>query len=287
MPLEAPPASGAIWFDNWILQATIAAFSGQRSSYLAAYLLNPLRSDSWRSPDAADSYVVWDMGQLRTAGCFGLMDVNFSAGATVRLRASDDSAQLVNAVWWDFPLYQHDDAGRILRWYLGTPSGGAIGPSTNPADATSARGRQFWGVRILPTVFGSYNITDDFFEIGVAWLGQHTNIVPQEGIRPRPRDPSNRTYAYGGALWTDPLRPYRELDLTVANLPREDFYDLEALLRKQGSTHTIVDLHANATDARLKRGGCLYGYFDSTPADGQIDSPDENSLRIRFEEARG
>ncbi|MBY0274751.1 hypothetical protein K2Z84_05395 [Candidatus Binatia bacterium] len=295
MPVESPPASGALWFDSWISSATVASYSSQRASFAAKNLLNGLRSDTWRTSDAtSDAYVVFDMGQLRTPGCLGLGDVNFSAGTYIRLHGSDDSAQVVNPVYWDLPLYPHDDIGRFLRWYIGSPTFGSIGASTNPADAASARGRQFWGVRILPATFGAYGQTNpetgdtaNFFEVGVVWLGKHTDIVPEQGVKPRVENPSETELAYGGAPWTDPMRPFRTISLDVASLTFEEFYDLEALIRKQGKTFSVLDLHAFSTNAKMKRGGCLYGQFDDRPLDGDIQAPETNRLRISFEESRG
>jgi hypothetical protein len=239
------------------------------------------------------------MGEIRTPVAFGLADINFStgtdpadgavSGTKIRLRGSDDAAQSINAVYWDLPLYQQDAVGRVLRWYPGNPTSGSIGSSTNPGSAAAARGRQFWGVRILPATFGSYNVPDgdDFFEIGVPWFGLYVPFRPWAGIRPKPKNQSNRTKAYGLAQWTDPLPVSRQVDVPTGGLTIPAYYDLEAKILVQGSKHTMLDLYAATSDPILKRGGCMYGYFAEDPIQGDIGSPEANTLNFQFEEASG
>jgi len=275
VPLESPPEAGAIWFNNWALDASIAGKSTERALYPATNLLSPHRSETWRSTNAtADQYVIFDLGSAKLPTCFALTDVNFDAGATVLLYASDDSAGLVNAVRWDFPLYPQDDVSKVLRWYLGTPTGGTAGV------------RRFWWVFLSPGFFGPYGTDEDLFEIGSVFLGDYTAITPNQGVRISPNDPSDRQRAYGRAQWSDPIRPYHEIDLTVADMTFAEFYTLKRKVAAQGSKHAILDVHAYSTDPIVKGGGCFYGYFSDSQT-GTLEAPELNDLRISFEEASG
>lgn len=277
MPVESlPTRGGALWLENWILASTIASVTNAHANYPAKNLLSPHRSDTWQSTDVGDRSIVFDMGELKVPECCALIESNIDGGAFFRLRGSDDSAQVIQPVYWDLPLYTQDVVGKVLKWYLGDPTSGTLGS-----------GRRFWGVRLLPSTFGSYNTPDPWFEIGVPWLGEYVPIIPWEGIRPRPRDPSTRTRAYGQAQWSDLLHPAREVDVPLAGLTLSEWYALEAKIRAQGPKHAIIDLHAFSSDVILKRGGALYGYFAEDPLDGDIGSPENNSMRLRFEEASG
>lgn len=289
MPVESPPERGALWLENKILAATVASVTSQHTNYPVSSLLNPLRSDTWQSTAVGvDTSVVFDCGSLVTPVGLALIESNLDGGTYIRLRGSDDSAQVVNPVFWDLPIYPQDKIGKVLRWYPGTPTFGSIGPSTNPGDAASARGRQFWGVRILPATFGSYNTAEDYYEIGVPFLiSEYLALRPWEGFRPKPKNPSTRTYSYGHAKWSDPLPAYREGSVQLGGLTPAAWYDIEAKIRAQGEKFALLDVHASSSDASLKRGGCLYGFFGEDPVDGQIDSIEANSLSFDFEEASG
>lgn len=289
MPVESPPARGAIWLRNRLLEATIAAYSSQHVNYPAVRLLNPFRSDPWQSTAVGvDSYVVYDCGAIVTPAGFALIGSNLDKGTYIRLRGSDDSAQAVNPVYYDLPIYTQDTIGQVLKWYPSTPTFGSIGASTNPADAASARGRQFWAYRILPGTFGSYNTTEDYYQVGVAFLAsEYLAIRPWDGIRLGPKNPSTRVFSYGRAKWSDPISPYRPLAVPLGGLSMADAYTIEAAIRAQGEAYALLDVHAFSTDPILKRGGCVYGYFDEDPVDGSIDSLDDNKLSLKFEEASG
>lgn len=289
MPVETQPDRGALWLRNRLLESTIAVVSNQHVNYPATRLLNPFRSDPWQSTVVGvDTYVVYDCGAPVTPAGFALIGSNLDKGAYIRLRGSDDSAQAVNSVYWDLPLYTQDAYGQVLKWYPSTPTSGSIGLSTNPADAASARGRQFWSYRILPGTFGSYNTVEDYYQVGVAFLAsEYLAIRPWEGIRISPKNPSTRVFSYGRAKWSDPQTPYRSVDVPLGGLSMADFYTIEAAARAQGEAFALLDVHAFSTDAILKRGGCVYGYFDGDPIDGSIDSPEDNKLRLQFEEASG
>jgi len=289
MALEAPPERGALWLDNWVLSATIASVYTQHVNYPATHILNPHRSDTFQSVDVAQlAGAILDMGQIRTPTCFGVVGLNvIGATGSIQLLGADDSALTTNLVNYTLPLYQQDAVGKVLKWYPGTtPTSGSMGSSTNPADAASARGRQFWCIRLAPGTY-TYDVSDDYFEFGVFWLGQHTNIRPWEGTRVRAKDPSMRSLSYGRAMWSDPLTPYREADVRLGGLTVAQGYELEALIRAQGSKHAVLDIHAFSPDAALKRGGALYGYFAEDPVDFTIESPEYNSLDFAFEEASG
>lgn len=289
MPVESPPVRGAAWLRNRLLESTIAVVSSQHVNYPASRLLNPLRSDTWQSTAVGvDTYIVHDCGGIVTPAAFALIESNLDGGTFIRLRGSDDSAQAVNAVYYDLPIYAQDAVGKVLKWYPSTPTSGSIGPSTNPADAASARGRQFWSYRILPGTFGSYNTAQDYYEIGVPFLAtEYLAIRPWEGIRIGPKNPSDRVFSYGRAKWSDPIKPYRSIDVPLGGLSMADFYTIEAACRAQGETFALLDIHAFSTDPILKRGGCVYGFFDEEPCDGSITSLEDNELRIQFEEASG
>lgn len=276
MAVESPPEAGALWLDNWVLNATIADYVSQQALYPATNLLSPHRSESYRSEDATnDQYVIFDMGSAMLPTCLALTDVNFDAGTYIRFRGSTNSAQTTGVVYWDLPLYSQDVATKVLRWYLGTPTSG------------TAAAKQYWGVRILPASFGSYSTDEDLFEIGAVFIGEYTDITPDQGVRVSAKDPSDRQRAYGRAQWTDPIRPYHDIDLTVAGMTFAEMYTLKSQIVAQGASHALLDVHAYSTDAIVKGGGCFYGYFSDTPATGSLDSPSLNALRISFEEASG
>jgi hypothetical protein len=286
--VESPPEAGAIWFDNWILDATIATSIGARALYPTTNLLTPHRSETWRSPEsvALISGAVFDMGTVRTPTCLALASANFS-GTFLQLLGADDASLATNLVNFTLPLYVQDDSAKVLRWYLGTPTSGSMGSSTNPADAASARGRKFWCVRMLPLSYTYDTGDDDFFEIGAIFLGEYTNITPEQGVRISASDPSDRQRAYGRAQWSDPIRPYHEIDLTVGGMTFSELYTLKRKIVAQGSRHAILDVHAYSTDAVVKGGGCFYGYFSDDPVSGRLESPTDNELSISFEEASG
>lgn len=289
MPLESPPERGALWLRNRLLESTIAAVSSQHDNYPATRLLNPFKSDPWQSTAVGvDTYVVHDCGSIVTPVAFALIGSNLSAGTYIRFRGSDDSGQTINAVYYDLPLYPQDVFGQVMKWYPSTPTSGSIGASTNPADAASARGRQFWGYRILPATFGSYNTAEDYYQVGVPFLAtEYLAIRPWDGIRIGPKNPSTRVFSYGRSRWSDPIAPYRPIDVPLGGLSMADAYTIEAAVRAQGESFALLDMHAFSTDPILKRGGCVYGYFDNDPIDGSIESIDDNSLRLKFEEASG
>lgn len=278
MAVESPPTSGgALWLENWIFSSSIAAYTEQHVNYPAERLLSPHRSDTWQSSTLSTNFITFDVGAVRAPTGFALVGSNLDGGAYVRLRGSDDTNGAVNRVLWDLPLYRQDRIGKVLRWYLGDPTEGTLGD-----------GRQFWAVSMVPGTFGSYNTTESYYEIGVVWLGEYLEIRPWEGIRIRPKDPSPSSKAFGQARWSFPLNPYREAEVPLGGLSMERTYRLEEQIRAQGRRHAILDVHAFATTApALKRGGCLYGYFAEEPGDASIDSPDNNSLTISFEEANG
>lgn len=276
MPVESPPEAGALWLTNWILSSTIADYTAQAALYPVKNLLTPHRSETWRSDNATDDhYVIFDLGSAMLPTCLALTDVNFDGGTYIRLRGSTDSAQVSGVVYWDLPLYSQDSVSKILRWYLGTPTSG------------SAAAKQYWGVRILPASFGSYNTDEDFFEIGSVFLGEYTNITPDQGVRISAKDPSDRMKAYGRAQWADPIRSYHQIDLTLDGLTFSELYTLKKLIVAQGSSHAILDVHAYSSDAVVKAGGCFYGYFDESPTSGRLSSPTNNELTLSFEEASG
>jgi hypothetical protein len=271
MGIDLPPERGALWLENWVLDATIAGYSGQHANYPAKNLLTPHRSDSWRSASASgDQQVVFDLGSAKFPTAFALTDINFDAGATIVLSGADN-AGFSGGARWDFPLYEQDPTGKVVRWY------------PNPNDATSGTEipYRFWRV-LIPT--GTLAIP---YEIGNVWLGEYTPIRPWAGTRIRTRNPSTRTRSYGRAMWTDPLPSHREVEVPIGGLTMEEAYEFEALVRAQGSRHAILDLHAYSTDAVMKRGGCMYGYFADDPIDVDIDSPENNSVSFSFEEASG
>lgn len=276
MPVESPPEAGALWLTNWILSSTVAAYTSQTNLYPARNLLTPHRSETWRSTDSTtDQYVVFDLGSAMLPTCLALTDVNFDGGTAIRLKGSTDSAQSSGVVYWDLPLYSQDSVSKILRWYLGTPTSG------------SAASKQFWGIHLLPGTLGTYNTTDDLFEIGAAFLGRYTDITPDQGVRISAKDPSDRTKAYGRAQWSDPIRSYQKVDATLDGLTFSELYALKNLIVAQGSSHAILDVHAYSTDAVVKAGGCFYGYFDESPTSGRLSSPTDNELTLSFEEASG
>lgn len=272
--MAQPTAGGALWLDNWVLGATVAAVSSQQVNYLAKRLLNPYRSDTWASASASDSWVVFDLGEEQLPDCMAIVGANFSRGTAIRFRGSDDAAQVVRPIYYDLPLYESDDAAQVLRWYLGTPTFGAAAP------------RRYWGVRILPATFGSYGTADPFFEMGVVWIGTHVPLAPVPSMRIQARNPSARSFSYGRAKWSNPLKPYRTADMTVGGLTPGAWYELEARIRAHGERYALFDLHPWSSELELKRRGCLYGYFAEDPLDGSADEPgDLNEMRIKFEEA--
>lgn len=277
MAVESPPEAGALWLDNWILSGgTLAAYSSQAALYPARNLLSPHRSETWRSTDAtSDQYVVFDLGSAMLPTGLALTDVNFDGGTSIRLKGSTDSAQSTGVVYWDLPLYSQDAVSKILRWYLGDPTSG------------TAAAKQFWGIHLLPGTLGSYNTTDDLIEIGAVVLGEYVDITPDQGVRISAKDPSDRLKAYGRAQWTDPIRSYHSIDLTLAGLTFSELYALKSQIVAQGSSHAVLDVHAYSTDATVKAGGCFYGYFDESPSTGRLGSPTDNELSISFEEASG
>lgn len=277
MPVESPPERGAIWLDNWILSSTLPFTPNQQTNYPGTNLLNPFRSDRWWSTDTGDRFVWFDLGSVKLPTCFALVDSNIDSGTFLQLAGGDDAAMTTNVVAWYLPLYKQDATGRVLRWYLGTPSGGP----------PLGSGRRFWRVGIYPSLFSTTYTTDPFYKIGVVWLGQYVAIRPWDGIRIRPKDPSLRTLSTGRATWSDPKVPYREASVPLGGLTMAQFYDLEAKIRPQGTTHALLDVHAFSTDPILKRGGALYGTFTDDPFDGEISSLEDNSVTLSFEEASG
>jgi len=276
MSVESPPASGALWLDNWILSSTLASYSSQKALYPAKNLLSPHRSETWRSTSSAtDQSVVFDLGSAKLPTALALTDVNFDGGTSLRLTGATNSALSSGVVFWTLPLYAQDDVSKILRWYLGVPTSGV------------AAAKQFWGIQFLPGTLGSYNTTEDLLEMGSVFLTSHTNITPDQGVRIATKDPSDRQKAYGRAQWSDPIRSYHQIDLTVADLTFSEMYALKKQIVAQGSSHAILDIHAYSTDAVVKAGGCFYGYFDESPVTGRLDSPTDNELSLAFEEASG
>lgn len=278
MPVESlPTRGGALWLDNWILPGTIAAYTDQHVNFPASNLLSPHRADTWQSNAVGSSTTTTvDVGAVRAPECFGLFESNLDGGAYIRLRGSDDSAGSTNPVYWDLPIYRQDAIGKALRWYLGDPTSGTLGA-----------GRQFWGWQILPATFGSYNTDEDYYEIGVAWLGEYVPIIPWEDIRIRPKNPSPSSKAFGQSRWSFPLKPYREAEIALGGLTIAQVYELEEVVRAQGTKHALLDVHAFSSDAALKRGGCLYGYFAEDPLDSSVGSPEANEVTLHFEEADG
>lgn len=278
MALEALPERGALWLENWVLAATIANVTATNVNYPATRLLNPHRSDTWQTSNAtsANQRVTFDLGSARLPTCFALVGTNFDSTGYAILHGADDATMTVNAVRWDFPLYQQDPVGRVLRFY----------PGTTPTAGTRAA-KRFWSVTLDPVGFGPLNPPDDYLEIGVVWLGEYVAIRPWEGIRIRPQNPSTHSFAYGRARWSDPLPAYREGEVPLGGLTPAQWYDLESKIRAQGTKHAIVDIYASSTDPVLKRGGCMYGYFTDDPVDGSVDTPEMNELSFSFEEASG
>lgn len=273
--MAQPTVGGALWLENWVLDATVAAVSSQQLNYPASRLLNPYRSDTWASSSATDSWAVFDLGEERLPDCVAIVGANFSGGTAIRFRGSDDAAQSVRPVYWDLPLYPHDNAAQVLRWYLGAPS-----------SSTGAAPRRYWGVRILPATFGAYNNADPFFEMGVVWIGTHVPLAPVPTIQVHAKNPSDRVLSYGRAKWSDPRKPYREADVRLEGLSPGAWYELEARIRAHGERYALLDLHPWSTDPLLKSRGCLYGYFSEDAVDGSGDEPgDLNEMRIKFEEA--
>ncbi len=251
----AQPTHGALWLDNWILESAIVDVSSQRANYQAAYLLNPHRWDTWATINAtAPAQVVFDLGEPRLP--------------------ESDAAQQADAMFWDLPLYQPDPSGNVCRWYLGAPT-----------SFNTKAPRRYWGLRILPAIFGSYGTIDPWFEIGVVWLGECLPIRPWAGTRIRAKDPSARGRSYGGAMWSDPLTPRRVADVTVGGLTPVAFAELEARIRDQGTRHALLDLHATAASGPVANGGCMYGTFPEDAVDGATDEPgDMDELTFGFEE---
>lgn len=276
MPLEAPPERGALWLENWVLSATIASVTSQQVNFPATHLLNPHRSDNCLSVNAtSDWLIVFDLGTPRLPMCLGIVGANFDGGANFALRGGSDSGLATGAVRWDFPLYTQDPTGKMLKFYLGSPTSG------------SAVARRFWGIHLSALTWGSYNTPEDFFDLAVVWLGEYTNIRPWEGTRVRAKDPSMRSLSYGRAPWSDPLTPYREADVRLGGLTPAQGYDLESKIRAQGTKHAVLDIHAFSTDPILKRGGALYGQFPEDSCDFSLSSPEDNSLDFAFEETSG
>ena len=209
--------------------------------------------------------------------CLAIVGANFAGASAIRLRGSDDGVdQVVNPIYYDLPLYEQDPVGEVLRWYLPTtPTSGMAGP------------RRYWGVRLRPAGFGSYNTVDPWFEMACVWLGTFVPLVPLASMRVRPKNPSTRTFGYARAKWSDPLPASREAEATVEGLTPAGWYALEEVIRAQGERPALLDLHAASSDPVLVRGGCLYGGFADDPVDGQVADGDVNELRFRFEEAAG
>lgn len=285
MALEAPPEKGALWLDNLVPRSSVAAFSTRRPEFPASNLISPLRSSRWRTRTSSlNAHVVFDLGADVVPACLALIDINFSAGTKIRFRGSNDAAQVIQPVFFDFELYPEDPVQRVVKWYVGdTPTGGSMDS-----------GKRFWGVRILPPTFGDYGAVDeegnpaDYFEIGAVWIGtSYEEIDVSDDVGFTPRDPSDRQRAAHGAQWTDQARPHNELAFAVEHLALPEFYALKRKIVRQGSTETIVDLHANSADPAVKARSAHYGCFAPRPCTGRVSSPEDASLRISFEEASG
>lgn len=276
MAVESPPEAGALWFTNYVLSGRVAAYTSQSSLYPATNLLSPHRSLTWRSTSSStDQYVVFDMGSAKLPTCVALTDINFDTGTYIRFRGSTDSAQTTGVVYYDLPLYTQDSVSKMVRWYLGTPTSG------------SAAAKQYWGVRILPATFGSYGVSASYFEIGSVFIGTYTAVTPDQGVSIKAKDHSDRVYAYGRTMWSDPVRAAHMVDLTLAGLTFSEVYALKSLIVGQGTRHAVCDVHAYSTDATVKAGGCFYGYFQNDPAVARMSSPTDCELRVQFEEASG
>lgn len=287
MPVESLPAAGALWFTNYILDGAVATYSSQSALYPASNLLSPHRSATWRSTSSTtDQYVLFDLGSARLPTCLALMDVNFPqgdgeivsrrlTGAYIRLKGSTDSAQSTGVVYYDFPLYAHDSASKILRWYLGTPTSG------------SSAVKQYWGIHILPATFGSYQLSDAFFEIGAVFLGTYEDIMPDQGVSITSRDYSDRVYSYARTMWTDTLRSGHSIDLSLGGLTFAELYDLKQRIVRHGPKHAVLDLHAYSSTEAVKASGCFYGYFEERAMSADLNSPTDCELSLSFEEASG
>lgn len=277
MPVESPPVRGALWLENEILSCTIASVTSEHPNFPASSLLNPLRSDTYQSLGLLDTSLVFDRGAVIIPVGLSLIESNLDGGTFIRFRGSDDAAQITNPVYWDFPIYTQDAIGKALKWYLGTPTFGTMGA-----------GRRFWGVRILPATFGSYNTAEDYYEIGVVdIITSYLALRPWKGFKPKPKNPSSRTFSYNHTKWSDPLIPYRQGEVILGGLTPSQWFDIESAIRAHGEKFALLDVHAKDSDPSLKRGGCLYGYFQDTPVDGQVDSIEDNELSFQFEEASG
>ena len=276
MAVESPPSAGALWLTNHVLDGSIAAYSSQSALYPVSQLLSPHRSATWRSTSSTtDQYVVFDLGSAKLPTALALTDVNFDTGTYIRLKGSTDSAQSSGVIYYDFPIYTQDSVSKVLRWYLGTPTSG------------SAAAKQYWGIHILPATFGSYSVSDSFFEIGSVFLGTYEDITPDQGVSITSRDYSDRVYAYSRTMWTDTVRASHTVDLTLAGLTFAELYSLKNKIVGHGADHAILDIHAYSTTAAVKAGGCFYGYFEERALDANMNSPTDCELNISFEEASG
>lgn len=73
--------------------------------------------------------MVFDLGEPGFAGlCGDHRRALRPAARRSASRGSDDAAQMIHPIYWDLPLYPHDDVGKVLRWYLGTPTFGTAEP---------------------------------------------------------------------------------------------------------------------------------------------------------------
>ncbi|MEX1107439.1 MAG: hypothetical protein WEC00_00880 [Dongiaceae bacterium] len=244
---------GGIGWVNALAQAAITASSEVANLPASNLVSSPHRADRWRSDDASDAWLAFDLGVETELGVIGLFGSNLTAAGEWRVRVGS------------------------------TPGGDDI-HDTGLVNAGVSIG---YGQALLlpdPAPVGRY-LTIDLSDAGVSLQGYHEAGFAWAGPFWSPernfsfgwptgwRDPSEKTRSRGGQVWPDRLPKYRMVELRFEWLneteSRDGFMELQRLA---GTTENVVVVPRPDRAARNKESvlGHIVTLGDSTHVSANV-----------------
>jgi len=275
----------------------ISVTQGERYGYPKEALLDVRRSVTWRSLHRNDTKITGTFRSPSLPNFVSLVNSNlklptFPTFGRAEFHLCDNTDFPINARHtWLLPLYEQDWNPRTrlgrhtLRWYLGAPD------VSYPDLQSPAIPRQYWRLELrlqspynVRTYDGDLSgVEDNFFEIGVVYLGQWIAFPNNYGRRVAHGDLSSVHVSGGGAKYTLPGPRYHRVEIEsllddTSSIALRQAVDLVGIHRR-----VIYDEFAYSTSATHKAIGCRYGQIEGTPTFTR-EYADRDVVNLTFEE---
>lgn len=290
MDTEVLPPRAVVSLKNYLIDipgSSILSATSEATSWRKEAMLDPLRSNRWRSTSAGQQQLVFAFGEPVTPTVLALIDPNLAAGQTVTWEFddySDFSGTLGTTRWyWEFQSYTPHPGRRALRWY---PGASAVHGSAAIAP------RSFMRLTLPNSGTGDSNgdgVADTYHQLGAIWVGTWTEMRVDFGLARTPVDPSGGVQTDGGARYFDRKRVFHQVKTKMPIVEESITLDLLDDIDDAGtSRHVLYDIWASRSDEPAHSQGTYYGFLGDRGTIGDMvrEIASRDSFSFTFQEAR-